>query len=145
VIVYGADEAVAKWVSLNLTGLDDSYEKYSAIGIVKDEQLIAGVVYSNYQPNILIEMHIFSIDKRWCNRHTLRKIFCYPFIQLNLERTQAICSADNEGVHVFLEKIGFTREGYHRKAYFDGSDAVSFGMLKSECKWLPASTEMLGG
>lgn len=136
-IIYGADDAIKKWVSHNLIGSDDMFdEKATALGILVDNELAAGIVYHNYQPGILIEMTIFSVDKRWCNRHTLRVIFCYPFIQLGLERTQAICSANNEGVIMFLERLGFTREGFHRKAYFDGLDAVSFGMLKSDCRWV---------
>lgn len=136
-IVYGADDAICKWVSTNLSGSDDMFDdKCKALGVVVGSELLAGIVYTQYIPNVSIEMTVFSIDKRWCSRHTLREIFCYPFIQLRLERTQAVCSANNEGVIMFLKRLGFSQEGFHRKAYFDGSDAVSFGMLKSECKWI---------
>lgn len=140
-IVYGADDAVAEWVSLGLTGRKDSFKLSKALGVLCDGQLVAGIVFNNYQEKndsspLSIEMTIYSVDKRWCTRHNLRKIFAYPFAQLRLERVQAVCSAHNEGVIMFLKKIGFMQEGRHRMAYFDGGDALSFGMLKHECRWL---------
>ena len=141
-IVYGADQAVADWVSFGLGSKQPLFtEKFTAIGVVEDSKLLAGIVYHNYIKTIdskplFIEMSIYSVDKRWCSRHNLRNIFLYPFIQLNLERTQAICAANDEGVIMFLERLGFKKEGLHRKAHLTGGDALSFGMLKDECKWI---------
>jgi len=136
-LLYGADKDVCEWVSQQL--FKDPYafdEKAKAIGIIKDGKLIAGVVYTNYVPNVTIEMSIATIDKRWCNRHNLEAFFKYPFIQLGLERVQTLCSAIDEGVIMFNQKLGFTQEGYHRKAFPLGGDAISWGMLKSECRWI---------
>lgn len=140
-IVYGADEAIADWVSVNLTGKKGAFTPSRALGVLHEGNLVAGVVYNNYQETndgkpLLVEMTIYSIDKRWCSRHNLRNIFAYPFSQLRLRRVQAICSAQNEGVIMFLKRIGFTHEGTHPSAYMDGSDALSFGMLKQNCRWI---------
>jgi RimJ/RimL family protein N-acetyltransferase len=141
VILYGADDTICRWVSNGLFNNENAYPDCKALGILRSGQLIAGVVFSNYQEDIYlkplsIEMTIFSVDKKWCTRHNLINIFSYPFAQLRLERVQANCSAHNKGVIMFLKRIGFTEEGYHRKAYADGGDALSFGMLKDECKWV---------
>jgi len=35
------------------------------------------------------------------------------------------------------------REGLHRQASHDGSDALSFSMLRHECKWLGDKVEQV--
>lgn len=140
-IVYGADKEIADWVSVGLGGKIGMFNPCAALGVLSKGNLSAGIVFNNYQETIdgcplMIEMTIFSVDKSWCTRHNLRKIFAYPFAQLKLERVQAVCSAHNEGVIMFLKRLGFKHEGTHPMAYWDGGDALSFGMLKPQCKWL---------
>jgi RimJ/RimL family protein N-acetyltransferase len=36
----------------------------------------------------------------------------------------------------FDEHVGFIQEGVIRQAFEDGEDAILYGMLKSECKWI---------
>lgn len=136
-LLYGADITVRDWVSFQLYKSPDKYDdNCSAIGIIKNNKLIAGVVYSDYQPTISIDMSIASVDKTWCNRHNLKALFKYPFIDLSVKRVQALCSANEGKTMKFLEKLGFTQEGLHREAHYAGGDTASFGMLKSECRWV---------
>ncbi len=134
-------DSLADWVSVGLLGKVGMFKNCRCLAALRDNQIVAGVVYHNYIEDIndkplFCEMSIYSIDRKWATRHNLKRLFAYPFIQLKLERVQAICSANDEGVIMFLKKLGFTKEGHHRKAHHDGGDAISFGMLKSECKWL---------
>lgn len=136
-LLYGCDKEILEWVSLQLFEEKDGFSTQDkAIGVVLDNKLIAGVVYNRYVPNITIEMSIASIDKRWATRHNLRAFFSYPFIELCLKRIQTLCSATDEGIIMFNKKLGFTQEGLHRQAWPMGGDAISWGMLKSECKWI---------
>lgn len=135
-LIYGHDKELCEWASLGLFGVPDAFDdKCKAIGVF-DGKLIAAVVYSNYQPNISIEMSIYSVDKKWATRHNLRQLFTVPFTQYNLRRIQALCSASNEGVIMFLKKLGFTHEGTHAQAHYDGGTALSFGMLRGDCRWI---------
>lgn len=134
-IVYN-DEVLCQWASLLLLGRSDIFDhKARAIGVEKDGKLIAAVIYTNYRDH-MIEMHIASVDKRWATRHNLKVFFSYPFSQLKLDRVQAITAASNEGAISMLGRLGFSREGYHPKAYDGGVDAISFGLLKPDCKWI---------
>jgi RimJ/RimL family protein N-acetyltransferase len=141
-IIYGADKDVADWVSITLYGVPGHFGKDAkSIGILLDGKIICGIVYNNFITDIwgnplCIEMSIASVDKKWANRHTLREAFAYPFIQLNLERVQATTSTLNDGANKMLERLGFQKEGTHRKAYCNRSDAFSWSLLKSECKWI---------
>lgn len=140
-LIYNQSSLLCKWAGLHLFNDEHAFDPATAIGIQRNGKVIAAVIYNNYtsdnrnQP-LLCEMTIFSVDKRWATRHNLQALFAYPFHQLKLKRVQAICSANDEGVQMFLKKLGFTHEGTHRQAYQDGGDALSFAMLKHECKWL---------
>lgn len=141
-LIYDQNESLSDWVSMGVLGKTGLYDDCSkAIGHVQDGKLIAAVTYNNFRirPDgsfLTVEMGIYSVDKRWATRSYLNAVFAYPFIQLGLERVQTTCSAQNEEVIMFNQKIGFKPEGYHRKAWPLGGDSISFSMLKEECRWL---------
>ncbi len=140
-LVYDQSDALCRWAGLKLANDENAFQPAVAIGVEHEGKIIASIVYNKYttdnknQP-LLIEMSIASVDKRWCTRHNLNALFYYPFAQLRLKRVQALCSAKDEGVQMFLKRLGFIYEGTHRSAYVDGGDAMTFGMLKSECRWV---------
>jgi len=141
VLLYGADNDVADWVSVKLFGVPAQFDLSVAIGITDQDKLIAGVVYNNMHVTpegrpYTIDMSIASVDKRWCNRHNLKALFGYPFIELALKRVQTHCSANEGKIMKFNERLGFKQEGIHRQGWPMGGDSVSFGMIKSECEWL---------
>ena len=140
-LLYGASEEVAAWVSFQLFGNYRSFKGSEAIGVVKDGKLICGVIYEDfvYTPEgkcFACEMSIASIDKTWAKRHYLKAFFSYPFIQLDLERVLTQCSKNEGDIMNFNKRLGFKKEGVHRGAWPCGGDSISFGMLKGECKWL---------
>lgn len=136
-LVYNADMDLCRWASNIIFGDSDGFDdKARAIGVAKDNKLIAAVVYTQYQPEHLIEMSIASVDKRWATRYNLRAFFSYPFIDLNVKRVQTLCSSRRRDIIMFNERLGFKKEGLHRVSWHDFSDAISFGMLKKECRWL---------
>lgn len=142
-LLYGADEQVCNWASKELFGKEGmfNYPYAKGTGVTLDNRLVAGIIYDGIRcyPDgrfHQLEMSIASVDKRWCTRHNLRELFAYPFIQLDLERVQTTCSASNEGVIMFNQRLGFKKEGVHRQAWLMGGDSVSFSMLRSECEWL---------
>jgi RimJ/RimL family protein N-acetyltransferase len=115
-------------------GIDD-FGALIAIGIVRDRNLIAGAVFNNFrQTNI--EITFASTTPRWCTRGVLRGIFSYPFEQLGLARLTAVTESTNQSVRAFLCHIGFREEGVMRRGFPSGADAVIYGMLYEECRWL---------
>jgi RimJ/RimL family protein N-acetyltransferase len=42
----------------------------------------------------------------------------------------------NETAKKFDEHVGFIQEGVIREAFEDGEDAILYGMLRSECRYL---------
>lgn len=139
-LVYGQDEIISAWVARQLKQPDDYFNPCRAIGIMKDDDIIAGVIYNNQQKHqgipFMLEMSIASVDKRWATRHNLKALFSYPFAQLRLERVNTQCDSSDKGLIMFNKRLGFKPEGLHKGALAGGGDVVSFGMLKGDCKWL---------
>ncbi len=99
------------------------------------EDIIAGVVYNNWR-DANIEMTVASDTPRWCSRAVLRGLFWYPFGQIGCHRVTGTTEHTNQSVRAFLCRIGFCEEGVMRRAFRNGSDAVIYGMLREECRWI---------
>lgn len=131
-----AGDQIKIWTSRQIFGREDGFdEKCTALGVSIRNQIVCGVVYSDYKPGISIELSIASVDRRWCTRHNLRILLSYPFIQLGLKRVQCFCSVHNEEAISMLTRLGFAREGVHRMAYHNGDDAYSYALFDDN-KWI---------
>ncbi len=108
--------------------------------VLDDDKIIAGVVFNNTTSDPgLMEATIASTSPKWCNRATLRLIFRYVFEQAGCRRLTATTEAKNQSARTFLCKLGFREEGVIRQG-FPNDDAVVYGMLKGECRWLAMRT-----
>lgn len=140
-LILGRDHGVAEWVARQLDGFDhaEDFGLGSAIGIAKDGVLICGVVYNNFHKGRhgnTVGMTIFASSPKWINRGTLRALFHYPFVQLGCVRVTALTAKRNKRARRFLEGLGFQLEGVSRKAFDGRMDAMIYGLLRDECKWL---------
>jgi RimJ/RimL family protein N-acetyltransferase len=131
-LIYGYDRELAFWVGDRL-GVKD-FGPCRSIGVGLNGEIIAAVVYHNCRGNGL-EMSIASTSPKWATRKTLFHLFAYPFITQGCDRVTALVDADDHDVQTFDERLGFVREGLLRKAHPNG-DAVIYGMLRDECKWV---------
>lgn len=134
-LIYGKDEYFTEWVRQQVPIVGDQ-RPCTAIGIVRNERIVAAVVYNNYRRSCAdIQMSMASISPRWASRENIAGLFAYPFVQLECRRVTAFTLATNHPVREFLCRVGFTLEGVMRE-YLDGQDTAAFGMLRRECFWL---------
>lgn len=137
--VTGMDQLVADWVARHIPGVENghSFSPCVAVGLMEGGELVAGCVYNNYRKGSQdIEMTFASVHPSWASRRTLKNFFWYPFIQLGCVRVTAIVAKKNKKVRKFVERVGFKQEGVMRKAMNGVEDAVIYGMLSRECKWI---------
>jgi RimJ/RimL family protein N-acetyltransferase len=135
-VVYGEDEQVCQWVGERLDE-DDFGPGAKGIGLEKDGELIAGVVFNNYN-KLNIYMHVAAKQgTNWLTRQYLTCCFAYPFVQLGVNRVTGLVRVDNLPAQKFDEHLGFKREGLVRRACEDGTDMILYGMLREECRFLP--------
>lgn len=135
---FGDRHALARWAIPHLRPAINAIadlEPFSAIGIVNDGNLAGAVFYNNYLGHD-VHMTIAAPGGRWANRQVLQGLFEYPFKQLGCARVSATTATHNCKAIKLLVQAGFTAEGIIRRGILGTTDAMLFGMLKQECKWI---------
>ncbi|WP_421907269.1 hypothetical protein [Mameliella sp.] len=134
-LVYGADEKIAQWVGKRIPTFQ-VMPGARAIGVIKGKRLVAGVVYERYN-GIHLEASIAALPgSRWADRHTLRGIFAYPFIDLNCRAISVVVGATNLESLNLATKLGFWPEAIVKFAAPDGADLVVLKLLREQCRWI---------
>lgn len=137
-LVFGHDKEIAEFVRRRTPQLDhNGFGDCTTIGVIRHGKLIGGVVYNTYRPQIGDVMVHFAFDSpMWATREVLASVCHYPFVQLGCQRVSAIVRRKNKRSRLFVEKaIGFRLEGTVRKGFGD-DDAMIYGVLRRECRWL---------
>lgn len=98
-------------------------------------KLLAACVYLNYRGHDL-EMVFAAEHPRWCTRSALRSFFWYPFVYAKCIRVTAFVAKHNKRSRKLVAGVGFKQEGTVRHGYAPNIDAVVYGMLQQECRWL---------
>jgi len=134
-VKYDEQERMLDW-ACEQTGGGSFHADARAIGLERDGQLCAVVVYDNFS-EVDCSMHIASDGtKRWMNRALLSAAFLYPFRQLKFRRVTGLVPAKNTAALRFDEHLGFEREGLCRNALPD-DDLVVLGLLRENCRFIP--------
>lgn len=123
------DPRLLKWAEIQLNADFTNAGTLATIGA----DYMGVVVYNNYAHRN-INMSIATTSPKWASRGFLKAMFHYPFEQLDCRRVTGITAASNMKTIDLLERLGFIYEGRLRE--FFGEDALVYGMLKGECRWL---------
>ncbi len=125
---------VVEWVAKRT----NEYGNFGAavgIGIERDGELIAGVVYNEWN-GVNCNMHVAAVPKsRWLTRTGLWYWFDYPFNQLKVNRCTALIGAGNKEAITLNEGVGFIYETSIEGADPTG-DLLVYRMWRKDCRWL---------
>lgn len=110
-------------------------DRYQALGIEENGELIAGVVYDSYEENARISSHCAGIGKRWLTKTFLWMMFDYPFNQLNVNVMINTVSSSNKNSMRFTEHLGFKQVARIEGGASDG-DLIIYALYKKDCKWI---------
>jgi RimJ/RimL family protein N-acetyltransferase len=112
------------------------FDGMTGIGLRKDGELVAGVIYEGFNgPNVW--MLVAAVPGRsWLNRAYLTACFAYPFIQLGVERVSGYVYASNQDACRFDEHLGFKEEARLKGAAPDGGDVIIYVMWKKGCRYV---------
>ena len=118
-LVFGYDAEVAAWVAERIPHVGPAgFGLCVAIGVAKDDALIAGAVFHNVYPTYQTgELSFASTTPRWATRDVIRGILAIPFTQYGWRRLTAITRHDNRNAIKLLEGLGFKREGVAREMF----------------------------
>lgn len=125
--------SIAKWIAKGLK-LDD-VNALCCMGFVHEKKLIGGVMYEGSSAKSDLWMNIYTTDKRWCCRRTVKVVFDFAFNRLGVDRVSILVDEDNLASLSFVKRLGFVNEGMLRR-YRRGKNVYVFGMLKNECNFL---------
>ncbi len=134
-LVFGADAVIAEFVRQRIPN-SHGFGECTAIGIIRHEKLVAGVVFFDYSPQYKsIQFAGASDSAMWASKSVLRSLFSYPFVQLGCVRMTSMVAKKNKRSRKFTEGIGLKLEGVARKGFLT-DDACIYGILRHECRWL---------
>ena len=133
-IVWDQPEAVGRWVCARTQG---SYDPASqAIGLEKDGQLIAGVLFDHYTGRS-IAMHVAGEGGHWMTREFARACFGYAFGQLKVRKVIGLVDSANHAARRYDEHLGFKLEAVITDAGA-GGDLLIYTMTPEQCRWMGA-------
>lgn len=131
-LVFG--EAVCHWTAQRTGG---SYHAGAGqgIGLERDGELIAGVLFDNWNGRS-VQMHVAAIPgKRWMTREYLRFCFVYPFDQLKVNKIIGLVDSTNDAAMTFDKHLGFVEEAVIKDAGMHG-DLHILTMTRQQCRFV---------
>lgn len=103
------NNAVASFVAGHIPGCERGWENFTSLGLADGSQLVAGVVFHNYNPEAgVVELSAASTSRRWLTRPMLKGMFGYPFNQLACQMVVLRVSERNAVMIAIAERFGFT-------------------------------------
>nr|CRH05499.1 conserved protein of unknown function. Putative Acyl-CoA N-acyltransferase [Candidatus Magnetococcus massalia] len=134
-MIAGPHAEVAQWVGRMMSPMVHFSPHARTLTAVVDDEPMMAVVYDNFRQRDL-EMSLAALSPRWCRRDVLRAAFAYPFEQLGCRRITSLVPRSNQKSRRLAEGLGLRLEGVVRCAMEGDEDAMVYGMLKEECRWL---------
>jgi hypothetical protein len=108
--VYGYDGIVSAFVARLIPHCQRGFGfNIKTIGVIDDGDLIAGLVYHNWDPEAgLIEISGAALPgEPWLSRETIRRMYQYPFHVCNCQMIAQRLPADDERQQRMLAAYGY--------------------------------------
>lgn len=128
-IVTGPE--VGHWVASH-TGGGYFAERSEAIGLQRDGELVAGVIYENWNHRSIV-CHIAFLGR--LTSAYLAAVFHYPFEVCDVDKIIAPIRGDNRKAMSLVENMGFLEEARIKDAAPTG-DIVFYTLTRDKCRFL---------
>jgi len=122
---------VGEWVMSQMGGAYFA-ERSNAIGLVREEKIVCGVVYENWNSRSIV-CHIACqgrMTPEW-----LAAIFDYPYCVCDVDKIIAPVASTNAKALKLVRNMGFTEEARIADASPNG-DLVLMTMTREKCRFL---------
>ena len=107
-LVEDVGGVVSAFVGRLIPGGERGFDKASAIGYVRDGQIVGGTVFHNYDPEAgIIEMTTAATSPHWLTPKTLHAIFAIPFNQWGCQMVVLRVAEDNTRMRHIARRFGF--------------------------------------
>lgn len=123
-------EFVSRYVPLEPVGGS------KGLGLERDGELIAGVVYEDFNGKN-IWMHVAAKPGvQWMTRSYLWYCFHYPFVEMGVDRITGYVHEDTLAARRLAEHMGFELETRLKGAAPNGADVLLYVMWRDKCRFL---------
>lgn len=137
-------EMVGAYVS-EKTGMVLTPGMYSAMMVVNDQKdFVGGIVFTNFRGTDCEVSCAAETPAAW-RPTVMAAVFTYVFKQLGCVRCTSITTKKNKRARGFLEGLGFQLEGNVRLGYDGKIDALIYGLLARECRYLADDSGLTDG
>lgn len=131
---------VGQYLMEKVPGLRLTPEMYTAFAFLSDKsEFVGGCVVTNFREGQFgndCEITCAAETPMAFRPHVFRAVFGYVFEQLSCVRLTAVTTTRNKRARTFLEAIGFVLEGNIRRGYDGRRNALVYGLLASDCRYL---------
>ena len=134
-LLRDAHELVCRWVTkqTTTTGLSGISGGHKCIGVLKDNHLVAGFVYHDWNPSFgTIHMTLAAEAPKWASRGVIHELLAYPFETCKCQRITVNVDESNAKSLRLAEGVGFRAEAYHERAASDGGCMVTLRLFIEE-------------
>lgn len=145
-VLTGYDELVGRYVNEKV-GISVTNTPYVGFAVYdSDGEFVAGVIVSNFRGTDC-EISMAAETPNWARKGVIKYILGYIFNKLGCVRCTCIVKnvKDSKRTRRFLVGLGFILEGNLRRAYDGTHDALVFGLLAEECRFLAGSRGLENG
>jgi len=132
-MLIGDVDLVGNWV-VNRTGSAMPRSGATAIGLMQDGKIAAGVLYEDFT-QASIHATIAVDHGTVLSRDFVFAIFDYPFNQLVVEKILVYVNTANKESMRLAEHFGFVEEARVKGVFLDG-DQVIYSITKDQCHLL---------
>ncbi len=135
-VIYDVNNLTVPWVCAGLGYPSDSLRVFMSLAFMRGNKLCGALLFHDGYARHDVWWTIYTVDKRWCQRHVLRQIFHIAFDDLKCRRIGVLVQSDNKKSLKLVRGVGFVEEGRLRQLGENGQDCIAFSMLREECRFL---------
>lgn len=132
-VVLDQSQRVGEWVCERTGGIYES-KTSSAIGLERDGELIAGVLFDHFNGSSCC-MHIALSNAYAMTRGMFQACFTYAFKHCKLHKVIGLVDEANSAARKFDEHLGFVLEARITGAA-KGGDLLLYTMTPKQCRFL---------
>jgi RimJ/RimL family protein N-acetyltransferase len=113
---------------------------FSAFAFLNDQgDFVGGCAISGYRQSQYgndCDISCASETSMAARPHVFTAVFNYVFVQLKCVRLTCVTTKRNKRARAFIERMGFELEGNVRLGYDGKRDALIYGLLAADCRYL---------
>ncbi len=134
-LALDATEYLTKGLDIDYGFIDFTQPHWLCVTARHDDGEIAGVLICEFKTWFDVHCSYVITDPRCMTRRLLRAVFRALFSRC--VRITSLVEPDNDHAVNVARRMGFVYEGFSRKGIEGKRDALVFGMLVEDCRFLP--------